>query len=867
MAEKNWHNLSKKRVIELLKVDPEKGLTEEEVRARQKKLGLNLLPEEKPLSKLRIFLEQFRSPLIYILIIAGVVTFILGEITDSVVIFGAVILNTIVGFFQENKTSQTLRELKKVVKYEAEVLREGNLKFIDSSELVPGDVVVLNAGDKVPADGRIIECQGFKVNEMALTGEWLSANKNPRILADETPLADRDDMVYMGTVVEDGKGKVVITETGCRTEIGKVAEMIQETKEEKTPYQKKLAKFSKIVGIIIAVISLGIFIEGMITGGEFVEMFTMAVAVAVAAVPEGLPVAMTVILALGMQRILKKKGLVRRLASAETLGSTSIIATDKTATLTEGKMKVSQVIPARLALQGKAGRGDKILVLKAATFTSEAFVENPDASMEEWIFRGRPTDRALLEAGIEFGFDKKKGFEKDRIAELLFNPVDKYAAALYEEKGSKILYACGAPERILDISGLNEEERWKSEEKLRELTQKGLRVVASAYKKIQSDQPIKKLVNNLEFLGFIALKDPIRKEVKAAMKVCRQAGMRPIIVTGDHKLTAKAVAEELDFKVKEENIMEGKELDKLSDEEFEKRVEDIQIYARVEPRHKMRIIEAWQQKGEVVAMTGDGINDAPALKKADIGIALGSGTDVAKETSDLILLPDSFSIIVAAIEEGRAIIDNMRKVITYLLSDSFTEVILVGVSLFLGWPLPVMAVQILWVNLIEDGPLGICLAFEPKEKDLMCQKPQAHDIPLLTKEMKALIFIIGLITDILLLGLFFWLIKYSGYEILHIRSVIFAALTIDSIFYIFSCKSLKRNLWHINLFSNKFLILAWVFGIVMLMSALYLPPLQTLLKTVPLNLFDWQLVLGLGLLNIILIEATKWHFIVKKELT
>ena len=349
------------------------------------------------------------------------------------------------------------------------------------------------------------------------------------------------------------------------------------------------------------------------------------------------------------------------------------------------------------------------------------------------------------------------------------------------------------------------------------------------------------------------------------MKICRQAGMRPIIVTGDHKLTAKAVAEELGFKIKKENILEGQDLDRLSDKEFEKILDKIQIYARVEPRHKIRIVRAWQERGEVVAMTGDGINDAPALKKADIGVALGSGTEIAKEASDLILLNDSFSIIVAAVEEGRAIIDNIRKVITYLLSDSFTEVILIGASLLLGWPLPVVAVQILWVNLIEDGPLALCLAFEPKEKDLMRQIPQKHNIPLLTQEMKTLIFIIGLITDFLLFGLLFWLIKYSGYEISHIRSIIFAGLTIDSIFYIFSCKSLRKNIWQINPVSNKFLVFSWIFGVIALIGALYLPILQTLLKTVPLNFFDWQLILGLGLFNIILIESVKYYFIARHQ--
>lgn len=863
MSKITWHNLAWGEVIKLLYSDSEKGLSEKEVKIRQRKFGKNLLPGEKPLSGLKIFLEQFKSPLIYILLIAGIITLVFKEYTDAVVIFGAVFLNVIVGFIQENKASQALRELKRVVRQETEVLREGNLKIINSADLVSGDIIILNPGDKVPADGRIIECQNLKINEMTLTGEWLSANKGPEILAKETPLADRDNMVYMGTLIEDGKGKAIVAETGLFTEIGKVAQMVKEAEEEKTPYQKKLANFSKIVGLVISFICFGIFIEGMVTGGEFIEMFTTAIAVAVAAIPEGLPVAMTVILALGMQRILKKRGLVRKLASAETLGSTSIIATDKTATLTEGKMSVGQII------------GDRFLTLKAAVLTSEAFIENPEAQKEKWIFRGRPTDKALLEAGIKAGIKDKREFEKKKIAEIPFNPINKFAAAFYEENGEKILYVCGAPERILAISNLKKEEKEKLEKQLEELTQKGLRVVASAYRKlkltkksfslINKKKDLENLCKDLVFLGFITLKDPVRKEVKEAMRICRQAGMRPIIITGDHKLTAKAVAEEIGFRVKEGSILEGKELDKLSDENFEKILEKIQIYARVEPKHKMRIIRAWQERGEVVAMTGDGINDAPALKKADIGVALGSGTEVAKETSDLILLNDSFSIIVAAIEEGRAIIDNIRKVITYLLSDSFTEVILIGVSLFLGWPLPIVAVQILWVNIIEDGPLGLCLAFEKKEKDLMRQKPQGQNIPLLTREMKALIFIIGIITDLMLLGLFFWLIKYSGYEIPHIRSIIFAGLTIDSMFYIFSCKSLRRNLWQINPFSNRFLIFAWIFGAIALIAALYFPPLQTLLKTVPLNPFDWQLVLGLGLLNIILIEATKWYFISRHE--
>jgi len=865
MKEIAWHNLSWKEVVKKLKTDSKEGLTEEEVKTRREKFGRNLLPKEKPFSKLRIFLEQFKSPLIYILVIAGIVVLIFKEFTDAIVIFGAVLLNTVVGFFQENKATDALRKLKKIVRIKSQVVREGNAKIVDSSELVPGDIFILNPGDKVPADGRIIENYDLKINEMALTGEWLPAKKKADILPEKTPLADRDNMVYMGTVVEDGKAKIVVTSTGFETEIGKVAQMVKEAKEEKTPLQKKLTRFAKIISGVIVAVCIIIFIEGVVTGNTFLEMFTIAVAVAIAAIPEGLPVAMTVILALGMQRILKKRGLVRKLASAETLGSTSIIATDKTATLTEGKMKVTDIITET--------KKEDNLVLKIITLCNEAFIENPEESMEKWIIQGRPTDKALLLAGIQAGINKKE-LEKKMLktAELPFSPVNKYLArAFVLNKKEDILYVAGAPEKLLEMSKYlrkgNKEILLTSQmvdemkAKLEDLTGKGLRVVAVAYKKITS---LKGLFDNLVFVGLIALKDPIRKEVKKAIKICQQAGMRTIIVTGDHKLTAKAVAREIGFEVKEKNIMEGKELDQLSDKEFAKRVKDIQIYARVEPKHKMRIIRAWQDKGEVIAMTGDGINDAPALKQADVGVALGSGTEVAKEVSDLVLLTDNFNIIVAAVEEGRGIIDNIRKVITYLLSGSFTETILIGVGLFFGY-LPITAVQILWVNLIEDGLPGVALAFEPKEKDLMKQKPQGHDILLLNKEMKVIIFIIGLITDFMLLGLFFWLLKYTNYEIFHIRTIIFAGLAIDSLFYIFSCKSLRRNIWHINPFSNKFLVFAWDFGAIALIAAIHLPLLQTLLKTTPLNLFDWGLILSLGLINLILIEVTKYYFIVKHK--
>ena len=434
-----WHNLERKEIEKTLRTDIRKGLSEKEAKFRQLEFGKNKLPEEKPLSRLTIFLEQFKSPLTYILLVAGFVVLFLKEFTDAIVIFGAVFLNTTIGYFQEHKASRALAKLKMIVKHSAEVLREGNLKVLNLEELVPGDIIILNPGDIVPADGRIIESHDLKINEMALTGEWLSAEKKEEVFSRETPLADRDNMVYMGTIVESGKAKILVVETGPQTEIGKIAAMIRETKEEKTPYQKKLAGFSRIVGIVIALICVFIFIEGIIKGIGFTEMFMTAVAVAVAAIPEGLPVAMTVILALGMQRILKKGGLVRKLSSAETLGSTSIICTDKTATLTEGKMIVSDVITANQILQKKQGKETELLPLKIASFTSEAFIENPKDSKEEWIFRGRPTDKALLKAGIEKGI-KAYGlnFRKSKIAEIPFNPVNKFVGAVIS---SNLLYS------------------------------------------------------------------------------------------------------------------------------------------------------------------------------------------------------------------------------------------------------------------------------------------------------------------------------------------------------------------------------------------------------------------------------------------
>ncbi len=870
-----------KKVVSELRSDPRQGLSENEAAARRAHFGKNTLPEEKPLSRPIIFLRQFRSPLIFILLIAGLGTLLFRHFADSLVIFGALLLNTWVGYFQENKATRSLLELKNILKKKALVIREDKEKEILQEEIVPGDVILLNPGATVPADSRIIECWQLEINEAVLTGEWMASEKLYQILPEKTSLAERTNMVYMGTVIAHGTAKAVATSTGSFTELGKIAKLLEKIKEEKTPYQKKLLKFSWTIGLVIGSLALAIFFVGALGAAVLdiqtvIELFTVAIAIAVAGIPEGLPVAMTIVLAIGMQRILAQRGLVRHLPAAETLGSTTVIATDKTLTLTQGNMEVEEIFTLQPAFREET--------LRCAALANEAFIENPEAVFEEWTIRGRPTDQALIKAAIEAGVSKSV-LEKElpAVFRLPFDSERKYIVSFHQKKESGLrAYLAGAPEIIVTLARLPETQKSTLNGKLQELAGRGLRVVGFAFKDFPDlnaqeiakkedwhrDSHLYQLIKDIRFLGFIALKDPLRPDAKQAIRLAQDAGLKIIVVTGDHLLTAKAVAKELGLDGKEGSIIEGKELDAMSDEELQTRLADIEVYARVEPHHKLRIIEAWQDKGEVIAMTGDGVNDAPALKKADIGVALGSGTDVAKESSDLILLDDNFSIIPAAIKEGRVIIDNIRKLATYLLSGSFTETILIGTSMLVGAPfLPVTALQILWINLVEDGLPGIALTAERAEEDVMRRKPQKKDAPLLTAEMRAIIFFIGIFTDLLLLVLFFLLVQFGRYAPEHIQTIIFIGLGLNSLFYVFSCRSLRKNIWQYNPFSNRFLNISVVAGLALLAIAVYLPPFTTLLRTAPLSLLDWTILVGLSLANILLIEIGKWYYIRKDQKT
>ena len=853
MEEKNWHSLPIIEVANDFNVSLTEGLSDKEAENRRLRFGLNKLPEKRKASNLSLVLSQLKSPLIYILLLAGVVTFIFGSKTDSLIIFTAVFINTAFGYWEEKKSVNVLDALKKSLRTKAVVWREKRKKETYQEYVVPGDVIVLSPGDKVPADARIFRANELKVSEAILTGEWLPVKKTTEPLSEKTPLAERRNMVFKGSLVEDGEGMAIVVNIGEKTEIGKIASTVRKTREEKTPLQKKLVVLGKFIGLSIAIACLFIFVSGIIEGNNPVEMFEVSVAIAVGGIPEALPVMMTIVLAIGMERLLRKKGLVRKLSSVETLGSTSVICFDKTRTLTKGTMEAQKIYSR-----------NKNLLWKILTLCSDAFVENPKENPEKWKIKGSPTGKALFFGGMKNGFLKPEIEKKSKLISVLpFNSTRKYVLNLREENGEKFLYIIGAPEVILSKS--KNKEDWQ--EKIEKMADEGLRVVAAGFKKVSSESAnLDKEAFGFEFVGLVGLSDPLREGIERAVSVCQKAGLKPIIITGDSRKTAKTIANKAGFNISDEEIIEGGELNKLNEKDFLKIVDKIRIYARTEAKDKIKIIHAWQKKGEVVAMVGDGVNDAPAIKKADIGVALGSGTEAAKEASDLILLNDSFKIIIRAIEQGRVVLDNLRKSITYILSDSFASVILIGfATIIFGWPLPVLPAQILWNNFVEDTLPDIAYAFEPGEKGIMKRKPIPLKAPLLNKEIKYLIFFTGLIDQFTTLFVFWLMWKIMGLNLDYVRTIIFGSICLDTAFVVYSYKNLRKNIWKIKIFSNKWLVLSSIVVFVSFSAAVYIPFLQKILHTVSLGIRSWLFLVFLSLVSVAMIEGTKWFFITRKE--
>lgn len=890
MKENLWHHLHYKKALEILNTK-ETGLAHDEAEQRLKNFGKNVLPKQTRDEWWKIAVYQIKSPLVYILIFAAFLSLILKNWLDLFIIFLVVFVNTAFGFFQEYKANRAIEKLKNYIQYKATVLRDGEEAEIPTEEIVPGDIIILEEGARVPADARLMKSTDFEVVESQLTGESAPAKKNIEKLEKGVVLADRDNMVYMGTYVTRGMGVGVVCATGKNTELGGIAQMISETHEEKTPLQIKLERLTQVLSFIIVFISLVVILIGVIKGRPLIEPFDgheegilyTAVVLAVAAIPEGLLVAVTIILALGIQKILKEKALVRRLIAAETLGSTTVICADKTGTLTEGKMSV-----VKIALPDKIYSVKNLLnekekkpfenIIRVGLLCNNAYIENYENDVREWSLVGDTTETALLTLAVKFGYDLSEvKKENPREGEIPFHSETKYMATLHKRlDGQNFLAVKGSPESILEksklvkISGkkleLTQEYLKKLKEQYEYLSKSGLRILAAAYKKTNKNELRENDITGLVFLGFFGLNDPVRAEAKETFLETKSAGLRTVIVTGDHKFTTQMVAQKIGMSALDQSIVEGRELDLMTDDELYRKIKNIDIFARVNPHHKIRIVDAWQKRGEVVAMTGDGVNDAAALKAADIGIAFNSGTDVAKENADLVLLDNNFKTIVKAIERGRIIFDNIRKLVLYLMSNSFAEIILVTASIIFGLPLPLIPVQILWINLISDGAPALSFAFEAGERDVMLDRPRKKHEPIINSQIISNIIFMSLGLNIPLFALFYfgYASQYFG-SIDYLRTIIFSSLAVSSLLYSFSCRSLKHSVFKKDIFSNWMLNLSVIAGIILQFVAVYSPFFQTALKTTRLRVEDWFVVLVFSIISISIIEITKFIYFRKKQ--
>lgn len=857
------------------------GLSRAEVLRRAKQYGLNRLDVKKKTSLVTLFLRQLKSPFVYLLIGAAVLSVVLGEFSDSYIIIGAVLITVGFGFFQEAKAERTLEALQSVIHKKAQVIREGRITEIDAERIVPGDIIVIGEGDRIPADARLISVTSFSVDEASLTGESVPEVKTIDVLDRGIQVSDQTNMVFRGSIAVRGRAQAVVVRTGVQTEIGKIAKTISELGEEATPLQQKLGALARILTYVVAGVLALLVLAGLLRGAEFGELLITSVAVAVAAIPESLIAVMTVILAVGMVRLLKAKALVRKLVAAETLGSTSVICVDKTGTLTEGNMRVDHLFCI-------GSTCDELFSAQIAMATNEAyFDQKPGEDILTAEPKGDPTETALLLYGREMGMlAQYEQNETKIIDELPFESDNQYMATLVDGEGEhNRLYIKGSPEKLLKhaqsvwIDGaehvLSESERKEFQDKITQASGEGYRLIAVGYRDVGKVMgtdgdtvELKKIeqlgdvsIEKLTFVGVIAIADPLRKTVVETIQTAQEAGVRIVMITGDHKLTAQKIAREIGIKADDQNILMGEDLTDMSDEDLAEVAAHINVYARIVPHDKLRIVRALQSHGFSVAMTGDGVNDAPALKQADIGVSMGAGQDVAKEASDLVILDNNFATIVHAVKEGRVILDNIRKVTLYLLKDSFSEIILLATAIIAGLPLPILAAQILWINIVQDSFPAFALSYEPAEKDVMKRPPEDTKQPFLTKEMRIIVFAVGIFTDLLLLGVFILFYIQDVLSIDYIRTFVFVGLGLTSLLTIFSIKSIRTPLHRIPITNNIYLIASVLFGIGMLLAAIYVPVLSELLGVVALSFGHWMLIVGLALVQVFLIELVKWWFV------
>ena len=811
------------------------GLTPEQVLERRAQFGENRLPAEKGVSVWTILLNQLKSPLVYIILVAAGVSLVLGELGDFAIIMVVVVIDVILGFVQEYQAQRTYVALKGLLKPTTTVIRDGQRLEVEVWELVPGDLVLLTAGEKAPGDGELIESTRLSIDEAILTGESEPVNKHSIDQAEENPpdkAVEAQTHVFMGTTVVTGRGILRVTETGTQTELGQIATSLSEHVEEDTPLQLRLKAFSKVLTYIVVGATLVILLVGLAMGREFFDMLRTSIILAIAAVPEGLLIAVTVILVLGMRKVLNRNGLVKKLLAVETLGSVSVICTDKTGTLTEGRMRVN--------------RADLLDNQRAwQTMVLCNNLEGPvDIALWEYAEK-------VIPGGPQELFD-----QSERLAEELFTSETKYMITAVTSnlfKGERYYFLKGAPEIVLGMCNITTEPREDLLAQVDEWAGEGMRLLGLAYRQGGMLEDY----TGYTWVGLLGMEDPVREGVQHAIQVAQHAGIQVKMITGDYRLTAEHIACSIDLMEEGDPTLEGGEIAGLTDEQLQEQVKKTAVFSRIRPQDKFRIVRALQAYGGIAAMIGDGVNDAPALKRADIGVVVGTATDVAKETADLILLDNNFRTIVAAVEEGRTIFQNIRKVVAYTLSNSFAEVLTIFVAMMLRWPAPLAVAQILWIHLICDGPSDIVLGFEPKEKGIMDEPPKPKDSPILTHLGMSLIAVISVVSSIFALLIFGYYFAIHG-DAVEGQSLVFASLATNSMVYIFAYRSMRQPLWKmVPLRENKWLVWTVLAGLATVLIAFLIPGLRKVLGIVPLTLTQWGLIAGIALLLLAIVEIAK----------
>jgi Ca2+-transporting ATPase len=897
LLEKHWHHLSLNEVLTLLETDAERGLDDFEVSHRQKQFGPNSLALHEGTSPVLLFLLQFHQPLVYILLAATLITAVLQEWVDSGVIFGVVLINAFIGYIQESKALQAIEALARTMDGMTTVIRARKRQRLPFVALVPGDVVVLLAGDKVPADLRLVNERNLQIDESALTGESIPVSKQVHVFSKDTVLADRANMAFASSLVTAGQGQGVVVATGDATEMGRIKELIESADVLDTPLAQKIRHFSGMLLWVIVGLAGMTFLVGWLRGETAFDMFMAAVALAIGAIPEGLPAAMTITLAIGVSRMARRHAIVRKLPAVETLGSTTVICSDKTGTLTQNQMTVRLVVAGHelfsfsglgyspvgeVQCHGKSVNPGSYPTLlectKAGLLCNDSHLVHKNGG---WGVEGDPTEGALLAVAEKVGLSFSLMTQKfPRLDTIPFESQDQFMATLHgqPDEASKVMYVKGAVERIilrcdraLDPTGLMVDlDAEAIQHAVHEMTGKGLRFLAFASKLLPSEQCSISHddVRELVFLGLQGMMDPPRPEAIRAVQTCHRAGIQVKMITGDHVGTGVAIAKQMRLAPSGESlrVLSGHDIARLSDAELVKQVEQVSVFARVAPEQKLRLVDALQAQGHIVAMTGDGVNDAPALKQANIGIAMGHmGTEVAKEAADIVLTDDNFSSIEAAIEEGRRVFDNLVKFVTWTLPTNIGEGLVIMVAVFAGVTLPILPVQILWINMTTAVVLGLMLVFEAKEPGLMARRPRDPQTPILTG---MLVFRIGMVGVLLLVGsfgLFEWVLS-QGQSLEVARTVAVNMLVFGEIFYVFNCRSLEFSMWHVGCFSNRWLLIGVTLMIGLQLLFTYWPWMNQTFRSAPLDQTEWWLIIGWGLIihGLVGIEKTLRRWIAHK---